>query len=77
MAMRCRQHDLTKVLFDEVGTMLEERGLLMRQGTTLDATIIAAPPATKTRTKPATPRCIGKSVWATNSTVRWRRIGQG
>src|SRR5712672_2146348 len=26
------QHDLTKVLFDEVGAMLEERGLLMRQG---------------------------------------------
>jgi IS5 family transposase len=27
------QHDLTKALFDEVGAMLEERGLLMRQGT--------------------------------------------
>ena len=25
------QHELTKVLFDEVGAMLEERGLLMRQ----------------------------------------------
>jgi hypothetical protein len=28
-------------LFDEVGAMLEERGLLMRQGTIVDATIIA------------------------------------
>lgn len=28
------QHDLTKVLFDEVGAMLAERGLLMRQGST-------------------------------------------
>jgi IS5 family transposase len=27
------KHDLTKGLFDEVGAMLEERGLLMRQGT--------------------------------------------
>jgi hypothetical protein len=27
------QHDLTRGLFDEVGAMLEERGLLMRQGT--------------------------------------------
>ena len=25
------QHDLTQALFDEVGAMLEERGLLMRQ----------------------------------------------
>jgi transposase, IS5 family len=35
-------HELTKALFDEVGAMLEERGLLMRQGTIVDATIIAA-----------------------------------
>jgi transposase, IS5 family len=37
------RHELTRVLFDEVGAMLEERGLLMRQGTIVDATIIAAP----------------------------------
>src|ERR687889_903265 len=41
------RHDLTKGLFEEVGTMLEERGLLMRQGTIVDATIIAAPSSTK------------------------------
>src|ERR1043165_1727884 len=27
------EHDLTRVLFDEIGAMLEERGLLMPQGT--------------------------------------------
>jgi IS5 family transposase len=43
------RHDLTKGLFDEVGAMLEERGLLMRQGTIVDATIIAAPPSTKNK----------------------------
>src|SRR3954447_11014514 len=43
------RHDLTKVLFDEVGAMLEERGLLMRQGTIVDATIIAAPSSTKNK----------------------------
>ena len=42
-------HELTKVLFDEVGAMLEERGLLMRQGTIVDATIIAAPSSTKNK----------------------------
>jgi len=49
------QHELTKVLFDEVGAMLEERGLLMRQGTIVDATIIAAPPSTKNKQKARDP----------------------
>src|SRR5215213_4962090 len=31
------EHDLTRALFDEVGAMLEERGLLMRQDTIVDA----------------------------------------
>ncbi len=48
-------HGLTKVLFDEVGAMLEERGLLMRQGTIVDATIIAAPPSTKNKSKARDP----------------------
>ena len=49
------EHDLTKVLFDEVGAMLEERGLLMRQGTIVYATIIAAPPSTKNKKKARDP----------------------
>jgi transposase, IS5 family len=49
------RHDLAKGLFDEVSAMLEERGLLMRQGTIpgsspgTDATIIAAPPSTRNK----------------------------
>ena len=35
--------------------MLEERGLLMRQGTIVDATIIAAPPSTKNKQKSRDP----------------------
>ena len=49
------EHDLSRVLFDEVGAMLEERGLLMRQGTIVDATIIAAPPSTKNKSKARDP----------------------
>jgi len=45
------RHDLTRALFDEIGAVLEERGLLMRQGTIVDATIIAAPPSTKNKQK--------------------------
>src|ERR1700693_4097049 len=48
-------HDLTKALFDEIGAMLEERGLLMRQGTIVDATIIAAPSSTKNKEKSRDP----------------------
>jgi IS5 family transposase len=49
------EHDLTRALFDEIGAMLEERGLLMRQGTIVDATIIAAPPSTKNKIKARDP----------------------
>src|SRR6476646_10550939 len=49
------EHDLTRALFDEIGVMLEERGLLMRQGTIVDATIIAAPPSTKNKSKARDP----------------------
>ena len=51
------QHELSQALFAEVSAMLEERGLLMRQGTIVDATIIAAPPSTKNKSKAATRRC--------------------
>jgi len=50
------QHELTRALFDEVGSMLAERGLLMRQGTIVDATIIAAPPSTKNQQKSRDPQ---------------------
>ncbi len=48
------RHDLTRALFDDIAAMLEERGLLMRQGTIpafarTDATIIAAPASTKNK----------------------------
>ena len=49
------EHDLTRALFDEVSAMLEERGLLMRQGTIVDATIIAAAPSTKNKAKARDP----------------------
>ncbi len=41
------QHELTKAIFEGVNEHLGERGLLMREGTLVDATIIAAPSSTK------------------------------
>jgi trimethylamine:corrinoid methyltransferase-like protein len=40
---------------EEIGATLEERGLLMRQGTIVDATIIAAPSSTKNKQKARDP----------------------
>jgi IS5 family transposase len=42
-------HQLTKAIFEQVNGHLGERGLLMREGTLVDATIIAAPPSTKNK----------------------------
>ena len=40
---------LTQRIFDEVGTLLKERQLLMREGTIVDATILNAPSSTKNK----------------------------
>ncbi|KVA46786.1 transposase [Burkholderia cepacia] len=45
------EHDLTRKLFDEIGISLCERGLMTKEGTLVDATIIEAPPSTKNAEK--------------------------
>ena len=40
-------HDLTKAIFEAVSAHLEDRGALLRGGTIMDATLIAASPSTK------------------------------
>jgi IS5 family transposase len=49
------EHDLTRKLFDEIGISLCERGLMMKEGTLVDATIIEAPPSTKNAEKSRDP----------------------
>ena len=49
------RHDLTKRLFAEVNTLLAERGAFLREGTIVDATIIAAAPSTKNKAKARDP----------------------
>lgn len=41
------RHQLGRVIFDTVNTQLRQQGLMMREGTIVDATIIAAPSSTK------------------------------
>jgi IS5 family transposase len=43
------EHDLTAAIFEEVRSLLEEKRLLLKAGTIVDATIISAPSSTKNR----------------------------
>lgn len=49
------RHNLAERLFAEVRELLTERGLMVRQGTIVDATLIAAPPSTKNQSKTRDP----------------------
>ena len=52
---KLEDNKLTEVIFKEVAAHLSERGLLMREGTMVDATIIAASPSTKNKDKARDP----------------------
>lgn len=41
------EHKLTEQIFSEIRSLLEEKRLLLKSGTIVDATLIAAPPSTK------------------------------
>jgi len=49
------KHALTQAIFAEVNELLSERGILLREGTLVDATIIAAPSSTKNKAKARDP----------------------
>lgn len=48
-------HDLCKGLFSAINADLTARGLLLREGTLVDATLIAAPPSTKNKERKRDP----------------------
>jgi IS5 family transposase len=50
--------ELTRQILDTINGHLAEKGLMMREGTIVDATLIPAPPSIKTRTASATRKCI-------------------
>jgi len=49
------RHDLTQALFDRMNAYLSSRGLQVKGGTIVDATIIAAPSSTKNKTETRDP----------------------
>jgi IS5 family transposase len=46
---RLEPNGLTRTIFDTINGHLAEKGLMMREGTIVDATLIAAPPSTKNK----------------------------
>lgn len=52
---RLEQHGLAERLLAEVNALLVERGLLLRQGTIVDATLISAPSSTKNQDRQRDP----------------------
>ena len=46
------KHNLSEAIFDAVNHFLEEKNLLVKEGTSLDATLIAAPTSTKNTESP-------------------------
>ena len=55
--LQLETHDLCTDLFTAINTELTARGLLLREGTLMDATLIAAPSSTKNMEKNATRKC--------------------
>lgn len=49
------RHQLTEAMFEAVRALLDARGLLMRRGTIVDATILSAPSSTKNATRTRDP----------------------
>jgi IS5 family transposase len=49
------QHDLTRTLLETINAKLSAQGLLMREGTIVDATILAAAPSVKNKDKTRDP----------------------
>ena len=58
---RLETHDLCKGLFIAINADLTARGLLLRAGTLVDATLIAAPSSTKNQQKERDPECTRRA----------------
>ncbi len=51
-------HELAHKIFDTINAQLAHEGLVMRERTVVDATLIAPPPSTKSGDQTHDPRCI-------------------
>ncbi len=77
------EHELTRRIFEEVGVLLSQKKLTLREGTIVDATMIAAPCSTKNARKARDPanafRQEGQPVafWPEGAPRSGRALGSG
>jgi IS5 family transposase len=74
------QHELAVALFAEVNAVLSEKGLSMKRGSVVDATLIAAPSSTKNQDKQRDPEMSQTkkgNQWNFGMTSRRRRTPAG
>jgi transposase, IS5 family len=50
------KHDIGKQIFERVNQHLSDKGLMLKEGSIVDATLIAAPPSTKNKAKARDPQ---------------------
>ena len=50
------KHKLSAILFNEINNYLQEKNLLLKEGTVIDATLISAPTSTKNKKKKEIPK---------------------
>ena len=71
------KHGLQKRLFAQVVSLLENKGLILKKGTIVDSTIIAAPSSTKNRARkrdpPTRPRRATPGISATRRISVWTK----
>ena len=65
---RLEKHKLAEQILATVNDLLAAQGLLLKAGTAVDATLIAAPSSTKKKTESAIQRCI-RAKRATSGTL--------
>jgi len=65
------RHGLATAMLEEINALLGERGLILRQGTMVDATLVAAPTSTKNRDGKRDPEMS-----STKKGNQWRRPGE-
>jgi len=74
------QHELAVAIFAEVNAVLNEKGLSMKRGSVVDATLIAAPSSTKNQDKQRDPEMSQTrkgNQWYFGMTNRRRRTPEG
>jgi IS5 family transposase len=69
------RHDLRRKIFEVIEAHLAQKGLMMRKGTLVDVTLIAAPPSTKNWAKACDPEMLQTKKRSKRNALPAKRLG--